>query len=166
MRRASFLLFFLTAFLCMGLHAVGPRDNRITGNFSRVPFRQFVQEVEIKTLYHFYYDEKALDSFFVNITVAEATLADALLQVFQNTIFKYAIDTSHRVFITKQVAIQTALPADFFSRTKKEGETPEVILPIAAEAKDSIKGSRFNLENKVYEIGVNEMRGCYIFVAQ
>jgi len=70
---------------------------RINGEFNNIKFPQFVKQVEAGTIYHFYYDEAALDSFTVNIKLDNQTIADALQQIFKNTAFRYSIDADARM---------------------------------------------------------------------
>ena len=45
------------------------QTKKITGQFNKVPFPAFVKQVEAESVYHFYYDSNALDSFVLNITL-------------------------------------------------------------------------------------------------
>ena len=62
------------------------QSNRITGQFYNVKFPDFVKQAESTTIYHFYYDEAALDSFTINLQLTEETLPGSLEKIF-NTNF-------------------------------------------------------------------------------
>ena len=59
---------------------------RFTGTFSHLRFEVFAQQVEQVSTYRFYYDDKELDSFIVNINASNEALPQLLQQLFQNTI--------------------------------------------------------------------------------
>jgi len=73
--------------LLLATTALAQSDKHFTESFSSLRFDAFVQKIEATSAYHFYYNEKALDSFTVNVNASNNTLPELLQQLFQNTIY-------------------------------------------------------------------------------
>ena len=127
------------------------QSNRITGQFYNVKFPDFVKQAESTTIYHFYYDEAALDSFTINLQLTEETLPGSLEKIFNNTDFRYSIDELNHVFITKNKSLQTTLGANFFNAAKDTLPVESEALQIEDRKKEQTK-TAFT-ENKLFEIG-------------
>ncbi|HYE55187.1 MAG TPA: TonB-dependent receptor [Chitinophagaceae bacterium] len=126
------------------------QEHRISGNFQSARFSTLVRQVEQSSPYRFYY-EPSLDTFTVNIIANGLTIKELLQQVFQQSPYHFSIGPSNRIYITKQAAVQTNLPPDFFDRTTIKKDTLVQITPVTEPAvKDKIKAPA---ENKLYEIG-------------
>ena len=127
------------------------QTKKITGQFNKVPFPAFVKQVEAESVYHFYYDSNALDSFVLNITLKDQPLSDALHKIFNNTNFKFSIDPTNHVFITNNKFLQTTLSKDFF--------IPDSNNPMEENDSTSIKKTPKHqsqpafIQNKLFEIG-------------
>src|SRR6476620_6535231 len=120
-----FRIVLLYCFCCFSVAFVNAQENRkITGDFTQIKFDQFVREIEAKTSYHFYFNREELDSFTVNVSVTDASLRDVLNQVLKGSSFKFAIDSSNNVFVSKKALIQTSLPSGFFDH-RKPGDTSD-----------------------------------------
>ncbi len=144
--KLSVYLLFSFSFLM----AHGQDTTRITATFDGVSFTQFVQKVEASSPYHFYYDPAETDSLSVSVTANRSPLSELLDIIFQKTLFHYAID-GNRVFITKKIAISTALPSGFFSYKKDAVITEEKTVPVQDEMpKEKLKAAT---ENKLFVIG-------------
>ncbi|PSR55173.1 TonB-dependent receptor [Adhaeribacter arboris] len=155
MIRCSWLLFLLICLLGYSNGVLGQQqaDTLFTGSFTKTPFAEFVQQVEAKTSYHFFFSPATVDSLFVTLQVQEQYLPELLPQIFRNTPVQFAIDNQYRVFITKDTAIQTTLRSDFFEpATDSTISTVSPILAITASNPRSIR-SRNTLETKLFEIG-------------
>ena len=127
------------------------QEKRITGEFINLKFPEFVRQVEAGSFYHFYYDPSMLDSFPVNISVTDEVLSAVLNQLFLGTAFRYSVDASNHIFITRNISLQTTLAPDFFI-PGAESQTPgnevgqnEVSKPV--KTKSSFE------ENKLFQIG-------------
>src|SRR5436190_6005004 len=86
----------------------------VSGNYDRVPFEKFVESIESKAPYHFYYDEKLTDTLSVTGTFQNESLGEILNKVLVGTDLHYAIDSEHNVYISQSREIVTLLPDDFF----------------------------------------------------
>lgn len=141
---------YLGLFLCLLPFAMMAQEQRITENFSSAKFSSFVQHVEQRTNYRFYFDEKMLDSFAVTVNANNLTITELLQQVFKQSPYHFTI-SSNKIYITKQLPFQAALPDDFFDRNKTSKDTV-VQTPVVAETnvKEKIKAP---VENKLFEIG-------------
>ncbi|MEO8859885.1 MAG: hypothetical protein ABI358_00550, partial [Ginsengibacter sp.] len=134
------ILFFFSA---------NAQETKFSGKFYDLKFPQFVQQIEGKSAFHFYYDESTLDTFTVNVTLTDESINDALNKIFGNTTFHFSIDPLNHVFITKNKSIQTALAVDFF--------TPENLNAPHGESQNEPvikeKSRPAFVENKLFEIG-------------
>jgi hypothetical protein len=127
------------------------QDTRINGEFYNTKFDQFVKQVEINNMYHFYYDEADLGSFVINIKIVDQPITEALKLIFNNTSYRYSIDEANHVFITKNTNLQTTLSEDFFNPdNKKTSPEPDALLNEPAK-NEKIKSSF--TENQLFEIG-------------
>ena len=151
MRKTGWYFVFGVALL-MATSAAAQPGKRFTGSFQDLHFNAFVQQVEQTSAYHFYYDEKALDSVTVNLNATNTTLPELLQQLFQNTIYRFAIDSTNRVFITQQVSLQANLLPDFFDRTKRSSDTVNQQLPLVQTGNGKLQLNA-PAANKTFEIG-------------
>lgn len=149
----------LTLFFVFGyalVFAQSKSEKRITGRFNDVRFEQFVKEAETQTGCYFYYDPSQLDSLKITLTANNEPLVRVLLQVFNGTDFKFAIDDKDRVFVTADQAIITQLPADLFENNTSEKETDKnLYVAPTTEEQDRLLSTA---ESKTYNIGVQRQR--------
>ncbi len=106
------------AILILALNGFGQAGKTISASYEQTPFEQFVRDIESKTDYHFYYNAAELDSITVTLNVSDKSLPYILQQVFQNTDFRYALDSRNRVFIARRFEILTSLPPGFFGKKR------------------------------------------------
>ncbi|MEJ7740667.1 MAG: hypothetical protein WKF97_24895 [Chitinophagaceae bacterium] len=147
------LYFLLICLSFIALHpAFGQNNHLISGEFSSVKFDRFVEKIREGTSYRFYYIPAEVDSFYVTIIARELSMPVLLNKIFSNTPFHFAIDTLHRVFITKHVVIHTTLAPGFFEKSKGVGDTivNERVVSAMPGLKPAVKS---NVENKIFEIG-------------
>ncbi len=94
----------------------------ITVNAENTRFAVFAKNIEGSTGLKFYYNPVELDSFFVTIAARQQPLSTVLETVFKNTEFRFSADQWNRVFVTKKIGIQTALP-EYITRREKITDT-------------------------------------------
>ena len=139
--------------LCSSFLKVNGQDTlRFSIDLKEASFTELVRVLEAASPYHFYYDAAETDSLSVTVKASRQSLAQLLDQVFQQTLFHYAIDAGRRVFITKKFSISTALPANYFNPPKNGA--PAAMAnepPQAAPIREKLKASA---ENKIFEIGI------------
>ncbi|PIQ22932.1 MAG: TonB-dependent receptor [Cytophagales bacterium CG18_big_fil_WC_8_21_14_2_50_42_9] len=117
--------FYRTLFLLIGVcgsflaYGQNTKNQLISGNFTDIPFAQFVQVIETKTSYHFYFDPAQTDSLRITVEARDQTLPALLETALQDTDLKFAIAPDNRVFITKGQAIAPNLPEDYFKAATK-----------------------------------------------
>src|SRR4051812_6536714 len=113
MKNCYRLLFLLL--LMQGVAGSAQAQNRKLYNmkFDSLSFEQFVQNLEIKTEYRFFYNAAELDSLSVTIDVTEKTLEEILEQVLAKSGFNFTIDPRNYIFITRAKTILTSLPPGF-----------------------------------------------------
>ncbi|MEZ0542080.1 TonB-dependent receptor [Fibrella arboris] len=128
----------------------GQTPQSITINsVNSLSFRQFVEAVEARTAYRFYYNPADVDSVSVQGQISDRSLISVLTSVFDGTPLRFAIDARNRVLITANQAIRTTLPAGFFDRgpANPADDTTNVEYGAAREK------ARLSLETKLFEIG-------------
>ncbi|WP_225975477.1 TonB-dependent receptor [Panacibacter ginsenosidivorans] len=150
-----FLFIILITLLIGSYHGAAAQEKKyplVTEEFSNVTIESFLNTLENKTGYRFYYDTAQLDSSKITLSVKDMQLPALLELAFKDIGLLFTIDHQKNVFITEGLSVQTELPASFFEtaiNTKKDtsfettvdiGETVEKI-QIAKQ------------ENKVYVIG-------------
>jgi hypothetical protein len=152
---ASFRYYLLafTALLLLNITVTAQVTPTLSGNFSDISFPKFVQEIEAKTKYYFYYDARALDTFVVNAVFKDKAIEFVLSEVFKKSGFQFSIDSGNHIYISKNIAIKTTLPPGFFNRN---AEIKDESFAIALPATDTKTKSQLNtsIENKLFEIGI------------
>lgn len=109
-----FYIIYVIFFTSIAAYAQSAKGINIS--LKDVRFKTFVNKIESSYNYHFYYDEKETDSLTISITVNNATIQKLLSQIFDGTNFKFAIDESNRVFISREFKIITNLPKEIFGK--------------------------------------------------
>ncbi|HTL07216.1 MAG TPA: carboxypeptidase-like regulatory domain-containing protein [Chitinophagaceae bacterium] len=151
MRHCFCRLTVFTVLLFFTLAASAQDTARFTVTLNGKSFQALVRVVEQSSAYHFYYDPAETDSLTVAVAANRASLSQLLDQVFDKTVFHYAIDGNNRVFITKKFFVNTSLPAGFFNPQKNVAATPVADEPpVVNRAKEKLKAVA---ENKVFDIG-------------
>src|SRR3954469_21078111 len=117
MKKFYRLIACLIAFnmICVFVSAQTRQLYNITADSTLFP--KFIDNLEVQTEYHFYYNDRQLDSLYVTIHAKEKTLEEILDQIFTNSGYRYSIDPRNYVFITKGAPILTSLPQGFFNNT-------------------------------------------------
>ena len=140
-----------TCLFCLLFTLFAAAQNKtISGEFYNIKFPGFAKEAEAGNAFHFYYSQAQLDSFTVNVKLANQPVEDALRQIFAHTDFRFSIDAANNIFITKNRSLQTTLAKDFFNpaaiNTADEIDTSQ---------NEAIKGKSKPTftENKLFEIG-------------
>lgn len=149
-RLPRFLLLGCSLLLFTHLHA--QQQKRVTGNFEGYSFSRLMARLEATTGYRFYYDPADVDSLNIDLTVNNATIPQILDQLFQNTDFHYAIDSTERVFITRRVTILTTLPARF-GGSRKPTESAANFLTDEQEKPERSGLKKAFAENQLIDIG-------------
>ena len=150
--RKIYFLSFCCLFL---LHiAVAQQATKlISANFQQATVGQFVNELESKSNFHFYYDQKPFDSLRVTLQVDAKPLESILDIVFKNTDFHYAI-TDNKVFLTRGRQIKTELAAGFSEPVNGAPVTVQTNTVADYTADQDKTVPQATTENKVYEIGI------------
>lgn len=145
------MIFFALLLSLCAIRAIA-QDSLITHKFEAQPFEQVVQYIESTTPYRFYYRAADLDSIKVT-TIAERQTVPALLrQAFQNTAFDFLSDDDKKVYVFRKTSAITALPSDFFDRTKPFVVTNKNVLT-QTDAVVSSSKLKAAIENKLFQVG-------------
>jgi len=125
----------------------------ISVNFQQATIAQFVNELESKSSYHFYYDPVQFDSLRVTVQANEKPLETILDMAFKNTDFHYAI-TQQQIFLTKGRQIKTELAPGFLvtTTTNVPGKQTTAVADYTDEKDKKVPDA--TTENKIYEIGI------------
>ena len=106
--------FVLVCLSLLPAFAQGQRHPPISGRFADMPFDKMVESIEQQTSYRFFYDRQFTDSLSVNTDAGNRRLHDILDDVFDGTLFHYAIGPDLRVFITYDRQILARLPPGLY----------------------------------------------------
>jgi hypothetical protein len=149
------LLILLTPALCIaGLSVKAQQSSakRVTIDLKQAPIDSFVNELEMQTGYHFYYDPARFDSLRVSISVTNVPLPKVLELVFANSDYHFAIpEKQSYVLLTKGATIKTTLPTGFFS-TAVNDTLQKDLIPMYGDKKKTRTDA--SIENKLFEIGI------------
>jgi hypothetical protein len=96
-------------FLSLAAQSQTGDTSSITASFRNMKITQFIDELQKKTGYIFYYDERQFDTIRFNFSVSRQSLSNILETAFSSTDFFFGIDDKHRVFITKGQPVFTSI---------------------------------------------------------
>ncbi|GAB3197482.1 hypothetical protein ABID22_003410 [Pontibacter aydingkolensis] len=127
-------------------------DPLVTGNYNNMPFQSFVQELETKVPYTFYFDPASVDTVLINLQAEAKPLSQVLTQALQGTGLHFAIyGEQKQVFITKKRPILTSLPAGFYKGNSTNPSPDQFTAePFITREEPQKKAAS---EIKLYEIG-------------
>ena len=126
-------------------------DLLITEKFDNISFSDVVTIIESKSEYHFYFDEKSMDSVRITQEFNQEKLASVLYKIFKDSDYHYAIN-NQQVFITKGREIRTELPINYFNATILANENYYDVALIDFLEDDNNQGLTKKLE--IHEIGI------------
>ena len=152
MKKIYFLSFLFLVFF--KLSSAQDTDKKlISVNFQQAKIEQFVDDLESKTGYHFYYNPAQFDSLKVTLQATDKTLEAILYSAFNKTDFHFAI-SQKAVFLTKGREIRTELTAGFFNTqpVTANAQQQTAIVDYAEDKEKKIPEA--TTENKLYEIGI------------
>lgn len=157
MRRLYVSLFAVGVFLFISCEAKA-QDTVLNGNFQAVPFEKFVETLEARTPFRFFFDTKNTDSLFVTVNLQNVTLSAALDQVLAGTDLHYAIDPDNNVYITQAREIMVGLPDDFYNTGQQSTRKPYEFDYTEYEKREK---KRKAVEGRLYTIGpkTNSLQG-------
>jgi hypothetical protein len=151
--RKTYLLSFCFLFFLQIASAQQSNIKLISVNFQQATAAQFVNELESKSSYHFYYDPVSFDSLKVTLQVNDKSVETILDMAFKNTDYHYAITQQQQVFLTRGRQIKTELAPGFLQAATKVQTNPTLAVADYTDEKDK-KVADATTENKVYEIGI------------
>jgi hypothetical protein len=108
-------LFVGLVLVALPLTLAAQQRDRVNGNFNGTRFQEFAQQIESQTDFHFYYRLLDVDSVFVTVNATNDPVDKVLGQALSGTSLQFNIHEAN-IFITKDQAIMTSLPADFFNQ--------------------------------------------------
>ena len=147
--RYRITLLFLLVWAIPNGWAQTPAEPFINGTFTNVRFGQFVQDIETRTPYRFFYNPADVDSLVVDLRVEKQPLRKLLQQLFNGSKYGFAIDQQQRVYITVNRLIRTELPIGFFQRGVSDSDADSTGASYLTESQKK----RAEPEAKLYEIG-------------
>src|SRR5436853_3471209 len=115
MKKIYFLGLCLFAFFKLA-QAQDKAEKLIIVDFHAAKIQQFVDDLQTKTGYHFYYEQAQFDSLKVTVTAANRTLSAILFMVFDKTDYHFSI-IDQNVFLTKGREMRPNLAVGYFTPT-------------------------------------------------
>jgi hypothetical protein len=156
MRRFCLFLFctiFAGVIAVQGQTQKDTASPRITGEFKEIPIAKFLQEIETRTGYHFYYNILDFDSTVVDLSVTNEPLPRVLQLAFANTQLVFSEDKQHNFYVTKRVTVKTELPEDLFDDAIKTKPVVAENVPEIDTSGEADNRLAATLENKLYTVG-------------
>lgn len=115
MKHLYCLLLLLLACLLRSTSALAQQPEKtVSGQFTRLPFEQFVTQLERQTALRFYFEPAAVDSLLITLEVQNQPVRGVLERALQNTALHFIIDDENRVFITTGAPLPSFVPELFF----------------------------------------------------
>ncbi len=156
----TFYRLSLLALLLLHTHIVlAQKEFVINENFNGVSFAKFVELIESKTPYHFYFNAQSTDSLTVTISAQNQSIEAVLNQILAGTDLHYAIDDGRNIYITKERQILADLPDDFFGAGTSDPTRPPDAFDYSLYEKR--EKQRKLAETRLYSIGIksNNLQG-------
>ncbi|MBC8054523.1 MAG: TonB-dependent receptor [Sphingobacteriaceae bacterium] len=127
-------------------------------DFKSVKIDEFVQELEKKSGYHFYYNQSHFDSLRITINLKGSTIREILNEAFKNSKYQYAIDSESNIFLTLNTKIDERLPLSLFGNfsdvSKVASKSNSVSITTLDNERVIPKQIDTKAEEKVYEVGL------------
>ncbi|HMJ71045.1 MAG TPA: TonB-dependent receptor [Cyclobacteriaceae bacterium] len=105
-------------FVALPLTLAAQQRDRVNGNFNNTRFQEFALQIESQTDFHFYYRLLDVDSVFVTVNATNDPVEKVLEQALTGSSLQFNIHEAN-IYITKDHAIMTSLPVDFFNQGVK-----------------------------------------------
>lgn len=147
----------LFVFLIISVQATAQTGPGINVDFTNAGIREFVNGIESKSNYRFFYDIRDMDSVVVTIKAISEPVESIVKRAFDKSTIKYAIDNKGNIFLTKQKEIFAGLPYGLFDSEQDAGrimsQQDRAVLAQNLDQNDQA-GVTSTQENKLVEIGI------------
>jgi hypothetical protein len=149
----------LTICLLLATISVSAQNSlpRVTAHYQRSALATILTELEKQSGFRFYYDIKSLDTARYDLSVDNETLDKALAQLFKRSQHQFSVDGDQHVFITRESAVTTALPDDFFEGRARPLANSDSTKRVTDRTH---RPEPTTLENKLYTIGNDNPRNA------
>lgn len=87
----------------------------VSGSYTDISIRSFLELLEKQSGYRFYYDQNKLDTSKITVILNKVPLDKSLQEGLKNTALSYSIDSRGYVYISRGQRVQTSLPDWFYS---------------------------------------------------
>lgn len=141
----SCFLFFTNTFISQS-----GNEKLIDVNFRQATISQFINDIETKTNYHFYYNTTIFNSMRISLLVSQKSGPTILDLAFKNTTYYFTI-SGNEILLTKGRAIQTELATGFFSNSTRAGLPTNIASFDDNNVKKAVTTA--TTESKLYPIG-------------
>lgn len=139
MKRILAVLLLLFSFTLLKAQT---KTAKLTGTYLGVSFERFAELVESETEFRFFYRSIDVKDLQVNLQATNSDIKMILNEVFADTRLTYSIDTSNRIWISRDQRIQFEFPENYFSIQDRQDDNAVVL-----GAQDPFA------KNKLYVIG-------------
>jgi hypothetical protein len=130
--------------VALPLTLAAQQRDRVTGNFNGTRFTEFAQQVEAQTDFHFFYRLGDVDSVLVTAQATNELVAKVMEQALSGTTLQFNIHETN-IYITKDRAIMTSLPVDFFNQG------------VRTEAKETFDYSEYERKERQKELAEEKL---------
>jgi hypothetical protein len=145
----------LIFFLFFSFLVIAQETPTVSVNIQNGSFEQLALQIEKQTSYKVFYKKEWTDS--LKISMVKTAAVDVVLrEVFSASNLQFSVYES-KIFITKDRAILTTLPVDFFGEEKTQ--STRVVQEFDYSDYETRQRKQKSLEEKVYTIGINSGSG-------
>ena len=152
--RKIYLLSFCFLFLLKTALAQQNTNKLISVSFQQATVMQFVNDIESKSNYHFFYDPGQMDSLRVTLQLSDKPVETILDQAFKNTDYHFGISQSF-IFLTKGKVVKTELAPGFAEMSTANVAARQNSTGSDYTEETDKKVPDATTENKIYEIGLH-----------
>jgi len=132
-------------------------SSEITINAKDLSWQQVADIIQDQISGKLYYNQADFDTLRFTINKSNSSLQSILNELFDGTAFQYSVYEDHSVFITREQAIITDLPAGFFNYEFDQEQVEEDIPVFMVD--DAAVANERNLESRLFTIGQSNGSG-------
>ncbi len=120
--RKSSRLLLLSSLIFLSSHLLGQSSYILNKSYNNLSWQTFVEKVESNYQVSFFYDQSIIPEITISFNVDTIELIKLLELTFNSGQIKVSIDKSGNIFLSKNIALKTQLPSDYFEALNKKVE--------------------------------------------
>jgi len=141
----------IAGFLFISVIGSYGQDNRLTLRLDSIAFRDFVDTLERRVPYKFYFAAEWSDSLFLNVNSSDVTFEELLNQTLRPAGFSFLITGDNKVILSKGTPVKTSFREEyigFLESNRTKGDIQAFVPPAVKEKESTISD-----EYRIFRIG-------------